>query len=107
MQKEYGEPGFYFVDDADYGANPCVEIGLAPFLTVDAESRAALAGTVARCGRGHAVVGLADVQPHHDQRQRRARRAEEFWSACRSALRCWARCRRRTPTFAISAPSRA
>lgn len=41
-QKEFGEPGFYFVDDADYGANPCVEIGLAPFLTVDAESRAAL-----------------------------------------------------------------
>jgi ribonucleoside-diphosphate reductase alpha chain len=39
-QKEFGEPGFYFVDDADYGANPCVEIGLAPFLTVDAESRA-------------------------------------------------------------------
>jgi ribonucleotide reductase, class II len=23
-QKQYGEPGFYFVEDADYGANPCV-----------------------------------------------------------------------------------
>ena len=30
-QKEYGEPGFYFVENEDYGANPCVEIGLAPF----------------------------------------------------------------------------
>lgn len=38
-QKEFGEPGFYFVDDAEYGANPCVEIGLAPSLTVDAASR--------------------------------------------------------------------
>jgi len=38
-QKEFGEPGFYFVDDAEYGANPCVEIGLAPSLTVDDRSR--------------------------------------------------------------------
>ncbi len=35
-QKQYGEPGFYFVEDADYGANPCVEIGLHPRLKVDA-----------------------------------------------------------------------
>jgi len=39
FQKEYGEPGFYFVDDAEYGANPCVEIGLAPMLTVNDASR--------------------------------------------------------------------
>ncbi|MES2522434.1 MAG: ATP cone domain-containing protein [Gemmatimonadota bacterium] len=41
-QKEFGEPGFYFVDDAEYGANPCVEIGLAPSLTVDDRSRVQL-----------------------------------------------------------------
>jgi len=41
-QKEFGEPGFYFVDDPEYGANPCVEIGLAPALTVDEQSRAQL-----------------------------------------------------------------
>ncbi|HVS51336.1 MAG TPA: recombinase [Opitutaceae bacterium] len=35
-QKAFGEPGFYFVEDADYGANPCVEIGLHPKLRVDA-----------------------------------------------------------------------
>ncbi len=29
-QKEFGEPGFYFVDDLDYGCNPCCEIGLNP-----------------------------------------------------------------------------
>ena len=31
-QKEFGEPGFYFVDDVDYGCNPCCEIGLNPFV---------------------------------------------------------------------------
>jgi len=34
-QKQYGEPGFYFVEDSEYGANPCVEIGLHPRLKVD------------------------------------------------------------------------
>jgi ribonucleoside-triphosphate reductase len=28
--KEFGEPGFYFTDDTEVGANPCVEIGLYP-----------------------------------------------------------------------------
>ncbi len=41
-QKEFGEPGFYFVDDPEYGANPCVEIGLAPSLTVDEQTRTQL-----------------------------------------------------------------
>ena len=31
-QKTNGEPAFYFVDDLDHGSNPCVEIGLLPFL---------------------------------------------------------------------------
>ena len=35
-QKQFGEPGFYFVEDPEYGANPCVEIGLHPRLTLDA-----------------------------------------------------------------------
>ncbi|MBI5771463.1 MAG: recombinase [Verrucomicrobia bacterium] len=38
QQKQYGEPGFYFVEDEEYGANPCVEIGLHPRLKVDPES---------------------------------------------------------------------
>ncbi len=41
-QKQFGEPGFYFVEDADYGANPCVEIGLNPRLTVTPEVAARL-----------------------------------------------------------------
>lgn len=31
-QKEFGEPGFYFVNNKDTGTNPCVEIGLNPYL---------------------------------------------------------------------------
>ncbi len=38
-QKQFGEPGFYFVEDTEYGANPCVEIGLHPRLRVDAAAR--------------------------------------------------------------------
>jgi ribonucleoside-triphosphate reductase (thioredoxin) len=37
-QKQFGEPGFYFVEDTEYGANPCVEIGLHPRLRVDREA---------------------------------------------------------------------
>ncbi len=29
-QKEFGEPGFYFSSDPDFGCNPCCEIGLNP-----------------------------------------------------------------------------
>jgi ribonucleoside-diphosphate reductase alpha chain len=31
-QQEFGEPGFYFADDPDYGCNPCCEIGLHPVI---------------------------------------------------------------------------
>jgi ribonucleoside-triphosphate reductase len=34
-QKQFGEPGFYFTANRDYGANPCVEIGLNPQITED------------------------------------------------------------------------
>src|SRR5690606_13179870 len=41
-QKQFGEPGFYFVEDADHGANPCVEIGLNPRLPVTPATAARL-----------------------------------------------------------------
>jgi ribonucleoside-diphosphate reductase alpha chain len=43
MQKQFGEPGFYFTDNLEYGANPCVEIGLAPSFTVTAKEQTKLA----------------------------------------------------------------
>ena len=37
-QRQYGEPGFYFTDDTEHGCNPCVEIGLAPYLDITSET---------------------------------------------------------------------
>ena len=31
-QREYGEPGFYFADNPEYGCNPCCEIGMHPVI---------------------------------------------------------------------------
>lgn len=36
-QKQFGEPGFYFTASKDYGANPCVEIGLNPTLDIGSQ----------------------------------------------------------------------
>ncbi len=43
MTRQWGEPGFYFTNDYDYGTNPCGEIGLNPKLVIDAELQAQLA----------------------------------------------------------------
>jgi ribonucleoside-triphosphate reductase len=40
--RESGEPGFYFAENEEYGANPCVEIGLCPMAKVDADAIARL-----------------------------------------------------------------
>jgi len=42
MTKQWGEPGFYFTNDYDYGTNPCGEIGMNPKLEVDSKLRARL-----------------------------------------------------------------
>jgi ribonucleoside-triphosphate reductase (thioredoxin) len=38
-QKEFGEPGFYFTNDLEYGCNPCCEIGLHPVVTGELSDR--------------------------------------------------------------------
>jgi ribonucleoside-diphosphate reductase alpha chain len=35
MTQQWGEPGFYFTNNYDFGTNPCCEIGLNPILVVD------------------------------------------------------------------------
>lgn len=35
MIREFGEPGFVFLEQSHYGTNPCAEIGLDPVLRVD------------------------------------------------------------------------
>lgn len=46
-QKQFGEPGFFFADHEDYGANPCVEIGLHPVFQVISRDDIA---QLTRCG---------------------------------------------------------
>lgn len=59
-QKQFGEPGFYFVEDTEYGANPCVEIGLHPRLTIDEPTRTRLRelGHTAELRLGESVSGV-------------------------------------------------
>lgn len=59
-QKHYGEPGFYFVEDTEYGANPCVEIGLHPRLKLDPAAIARLRelGHTGELREGDEVTGV-------------------------------------------------
>ena len=51
MVKEWGEPGFIFVEDNDYVYNPCAEIGTHPRLTVNEVTRPLI---VAKLGKAAA-----------------------------------------------------
>ncbi len=42
-QREFGEPGFYFADDPEYGCNPCCEIGLHPVVGGELDDEAEVA----------------------------------------------------------------
>jgi ribonucleoside-diphosphate reductase alpha chain len=55
MTRQWGEPGFYFTSDYDYGTNPCCEIGLDPRLLIDAATQGKLAarGVEAEVGSTH------------------------------------------------------
>lgn len=59
-QKQFGEPGFYFVEDTEHGANPCVEIGLHPRVRVDASVAARLRelGYTGRLREGEELTGV-------------------------------------------------
>jgi ribonucleoside-triphosphate reductase len=59
MIKQWGEPGFYFTNDYDYGTNPCCEIGLNPKLTVDAKIQARLAKQDVQVDIGDTRTGWA------------------------------------------------
>lgn len=84
--RESGEPGFYFAEDEEYGANPCVEIGLCPRAVLDEASIARLRqlGYQGELEPGQAVSGwqmcnLTTINGAAvDSR-------EEFFQACRTA----------------------
>lgn len=59
MTRQWGEPGFYFTADYDYGTNPCAEIGLNPKLTIDEPIRATLAAQGIKAEIGDTHTGWA------------------------------------------------
>ena len=62
--KEFGEPGFYFVENRDFTTNPCVEIGMYP--QIDGES-------------GWQGCNLTEINGG------KCTSKEEFFKACRAA----------------------
>ena len=62
--KQFGEPGFYFVEDANFTTNPCVEIGMFP--QIDGVS-------------GWQGCNLAEINGS------KCTTAERFYQACRTA----------------------
>lgn len=59
MTRQWGEPGFYFTSDYDYGTNPCAEIGLNPKLVIDARAKADLAREGIEVDEGATYSGWA------------------------------------------------
>lgn len=59
MTRQWGEPGVYFVNDLDYGTNPCAEVGLYPVLIVDEWARARLAERGINVTLGARFTGFA------------------------------------------------
>ena len=86
-QKEFGEPGFYFVEKEDYGANPCVEIGLAPFADLRDEAEIARLRELGHEGPltlnqriyGWQMCNLTTINAAA------CRTAGDFYKACRAA----------------------
>lgn len=66
--KEFGEPGFYFVSDKNHTTNPCVEIGMFPFLKTGKKLISGWQG----CNLTEINGGLCNTP-------------KEFYKACRAA----------------------
>ena len=85
-QKQFGEPGFYFVEDPEYGANPCVEIGLHPRLKLDADAIARLRelGHTGELREGEVLTGVQFCNLSTISAAA-AETAEEFYRLCTHA----------------------
>ncbi|MCS7080231.1 MAG: ATP cone domain-containing protein [Chloracidobacterium sp.] len=84
--KQFGEPGFYFTENTEYGANPCVEIGLMPVMTVDEPTLAKLRALgydqplkVGDTVSGWQHCNLSTING------RACRTPEDFYALCRTA----------------------
>jgi ribonucleoside-diphosphate reductase alpha chain len=60
--RQYGEPGFFFTDDLDYGGNPCMEISLNPRLKITPSTRAEIARWAKASGKVAPKVEVGEVK---------------------------------------------
>lgn len=84
MIREFGEPGFVFLEQSHYGTNPCAEIGLDPVLRVDDyptnSAVRSVTGIKGRgCATGWAFCNLCEINAA------RLRSFEDFVEAARAA----------------------
>lgn len=59
--KQWGEPGFFFCDDPDTGANPCVEIGLNPKLEITPTNKREIEKWAKKTGRSIPKLTVGDI----------------------------------------------
>ena len=81
--KEFGEPGFLFVEDKDILANPCVEIGLIPKLVLNEAQKELFKDEIQIQNNdkelsGWGVCNLCEINV------KKAKNKEEFLDICRA-----------------------
>ena len=92
LNREWGEPGFYFTSSPDFGTNPCCEIGLYPYFVQSSfgthqtelplgvtrnRKKLEMGGWVFRIG--WAVCNLTEINMEKNRTE------EEFFEACDAA----------------------
>ena len=82
--KEFGEPGFVWVEDKETVVNPCVEIGSIPRLPLNDELREELKEEIENQGNNEFLSGwqfcnLSEINA------KKTRTEEEFLDSCRAA----------------------
>jgi hypothetical protein len=82
--KAWGDPGFYFTWDLDYGCNPCNEIGLHPILVVDdvIQSRLYKKGVRVEIGSRHSGFAFCNLTTINAAK---LKTVDDFMSAARAA----------------------
>lgn len=82
--KQWGDPGFYFTWDLEYGCNPCVEIGLHPVLVIDETIQARLRkrGIESTLGERHTGFAFCNLTTINASK---LRSLDDFMAAARAA----------------------
>lgn len=83
-QKQFGEPGFYFSADPEYGTNPCCEIGLAPYVEITEENIQYFIDRKVECKIGDRLSGFQHCNLTTINASA-CKTKEDFFEACKVA----------------------